>query len=60
MITDAAIRNLQPGDTVIVQPTHGIVTAPARRGKVTHNDPKSPYIVIDGYQYRKYEVIDLA
>ena len=46
---------LKIGDHVAITATFGLSTT-SGEGRVTFNDPKSPYITVDGYQYRKYEV----
>jgi hypothetical protein len=49
-------KRFDVGQKVTVSASHGIGEARVFEGVVTYNDPKSPYIKVNGYEYRKYEV----
>jgi hypothetical protein len=53
-------KKLKVGDTVKVSANYGLVRVPDFIGTVTYVDPKSPYVTVDGYQYRRYEVEKLV
>lgn len=54
--TQASERHMLVGCQVIVRTYAGLCPVDDFTGKVTSNNPSSPYIAVDGLQYRKYEI----
>jgi hypothetical protein len=53
------VHALQVGTKVKVDETRGLGRV-EWEGEVTRNDPKSPYIYVNGMGVRKYEVVGFA